>query len=249
MDASTLDRLLEINSRFYGEHGEDFSATRRRLQPGVQRVLESLHGDESILDLGCGNGELARTLSQRGHRGSYLGLDFSRTLLEEAEREAFNFPVQFSQIDLSRFSVSSLRAIVETGDWRFETGQWSLITAFAVLHHIPSRELRLNLLAAVRELLAPDGSFIHSNWQFLHSPRWKARIQPWDSVGIQAQGVEPNDYLLDWRYGETGLRYVHYFDEAELAELAKESSFEILEMFHSDGENQKMSLYQTWKKA
>ena len=54
----------------------------------------------SILDLGCGNGELARTLSRRGHHGSYLGLDFSLPLLDEAEREAFAFPVQFMQADL-----------------------------------------------------------------------------------------------------------------------------------------------------
>ena len=89
-----------MNRRFYTEYGHDFSATRGRLQTGVLRVIESLRGDESILDLGCGNGELARTLSRRGHHGSYLGLDFSLPLLDEAEREAFTFPVQFIQADL-----------------------------------------------------------------------------------------------------------------------------------------------------
>ncbi|HIE48053.1 TPA: class I SAM-dependent methyltransferase, partial [Candidatus Bipolaricaulota bacterium] len=32
------------------------------------------------LDLGCGNGELARDLARRRFRGAYLGLDFSDAL-------------------------------------------------------------------------------------------------------------------------------------------------------------------------
>ena len=98
--SNIVQQLLDLNRRFYTEYGRDFSATRGRLQTGVSRVIESLHGDESILDLGCGNGELARTLSRRGHHGSYLGLDFSPPLLNEAEREAFAFPVEFTQADL-----------------------------------------------------------------------------------------------------------------------------------------------------
>ena len=93
-------QLLDLNRRFYTEYGREFSATRGRLQTGVLHVIESLRGDETILDLGCGNGELARTLSRRGHHGSYLGLDFSLPLLDEAGREAFAFPVQFMQADL-----------------------------------------------------------------------------------------------------------------------------------------------------
>ena len=89
--------------------------------------------------------------------------------------------------------------------------------------------------------------FIHSNWQFLNSPRLKARIQPWESIGLQGSDVDVNDYLLDWKRGGNGLRYVHHFDESELAELAKASGFEIVDTFYSDGENKRLSLYQIWK--
>ncbi|MBI2759097.1 MAG: methyltransferase domain-containing protein [Chloroflexi bacterium] len=240
MNTATAQRLLDLNHRFYTEHGADFSATRTRLQNGVLRVLDTLRGDESILDLGCGNGELARALLQRGQRGPYLGLDFSLPLLNEAEREAFGFPVQFKQVDLSRFSVTS-------DQWSV-TGNWSLVTAFAVLHHIPSDELRLKLIQKVYDLLKPNGLFIHSNWQFLNSERLKARIQSWDTIGLAARDVDANDYLLDWKRGGLGLRYVHHFDEAELAELAQASGFEIIETFYSDGENKRLGLYQVWKK-
>lgn len=241
MDTATVQRLLELNRRFYTDHGRDFSATRERLQSGVMRVLDSLRGDEAILDLGCGNGELARELSRRRHSGSYLGLDFSVPLLDEAGREPFTFPVKFLRSDLSRFP--------EPGGELSAAGPFPLITAFAVLHHIPGLDLRLNIIRKVHSLLEPDGLFIHSNWQFLNSPRLKARIQPWNLIGLTGQDVDPNDFLLDWKRGETGLRYVHHFDEAGLGELANAGGFKMLESFHSDGENRKLGLYQIWKKA
>ena len=80
MNPGTAQRLVEINRDFYTHFGDSFSATRRRIQPGVRRVLARLKGDESILDLGCGNGELARELAKRGQRGPYLGVDFSLPL-------------------------------------------------------------------------------------------------------------------------------------------------------------------------
>ena len=239
MDPNTAARLIEINREFYTHFGDSFSATRHRIQPGVRRVLESLNGNESILDLGCGNGELARELARRGQRGSYLGVDFSLPLLREAESQPDGFSAKFLQVDLTQLSAFSDQLSVVDG--------WSVITAFAVLHHIPSMELRLNILRIVKQLLKTDGIFVHSNWQFLNSEKLKARIQPWETAAISASEVDAGDYLLDWRSGGKGLRYVHHFNESELAELAKASGFSIMDSFYSDGERGNLGLYQVWK--
>jgi tRNA (uracil-5-)-methyltransferase TRM9 len=126
-------------------------------------------------------------------------------------------------------------------------GGWSVVTAFAVLHHIPSYELRLSILRIVCQLLQEDGLFIHSNWQFLTSEKLKARIQPWEAAAIPTSAVDAGDYLLDWRSGGKGLRYVHYFDEKELDELAKASGFRVADTFYSDGDGGRLGLYQIWK--
>ncbi|HNB51067.1 MAG TPA: hypothetical protein PK530_03960, partial [Anaerolineales bacterium] len=89
--------------------------------------------------------------------------------------------------------------------------------------------------------------FILSNWQFLNSPRWVARIQLWERVGLTTEDVAPNDYLLDWRRGGEGLRYVHHFSEDELAKLAQDTGFEVTETFHSDGAEGNLGLYQIWR--
>jgi SAM-dependent methyltransferase len=247
MDSSIVVRLVELNRDFYTRFGDSFSATRHRIQPGVRRVLESLKGDEDILDLGCGNGELARELAKRGHRGSYLGVDFSLPLLREAEVLPEGFSARFVEADLTRLSAFSGQLLALSNVEGSVSG-WSLITAFAVLHHIPSYELRLNLLSTARQLLGPDGKFIHSIWQFLNSEKLKSRIQDWSEAGLSLDEVEPSDYLLDWRSGGRGLRYVHHFDEAELSGLAEAAGFQVRDVFYSDGETRNLALYQVWEK-
>jgi tRNA (uracil-5-)-methyltransferase TRM9 len=239
MDARTAAHLIEINREFYTLFGNSFSMTRRRVQPGVRRVLGMLNGEESILDLGCGNGEFARELAKHGHHGSYLGLDFSLPLLRDATFQSKEFAVRFMEADLTKLPGFKEQVLV--------TGTWSVVTAFAVLHHIPSHELRLQILRVVNQLLKRDGVFIHSNWQFLNSEKLTERIQPWEAVNLTASDVDAGDYLLDWRSGGKGLRYVHHFDEGELAELARASRFQIVDTFYLDGGTGNLGLYQVWK--
>lgn len=247
MDSATAQQLLALNRDFYERFGADFSATRRRLQPGVTRLLGTLTGEESILDLGCGNGELARTLARRGHRAPYLGLDFSLSLLSDASAVPEGFSARFIEVDLTRLNEIEERRKKKEIEPELLTSHFSLITCFATLHHIPSRDLRLQLLQTVHSLLAPNGCFILSNWQFLNSAKLRGRVQPWERIGLTAQDVDTGDYLLDWRRGGEGLRYAHQFSEEELSTLATESGFEVAETFYSDGEGGRLGLYQVWK--
>jgi len=59
--------------------------------------------------------------------------------------------------------------------------------------------------------------------------------------------VDAGDYLLDWRNGDVGLRYVHHFDEEELSKLAKATGFKVIDTFYLDGETGNLGLYQVWQ--
>jgi tRNA (uracil-5-)-methyltransferase TRM9 len=237
MQAEVTRRLLDINREFYQSFGENFSATRGRIQPGVRGILERLEGSERILDLGCGNGELARQLTKQGHRGAYTGLDFSPPLLKEAGKQPGLFPVEFRQADLSG------------PDWDKElpAGGYERVFAFAALHHIPSEGLRLQILCKAARLLDKQGQFIHSEWQFMNSARLRERIQPWQAAGLIEEELDAGDSLLDWRQGGHGLRYVHHFNEEELSRLAEATGFRIVETFLSDGQGGNLGLYQIWE--
>ncbi len=238
MNLTIVDQLLAINREFYGRFGNQFSATRQRLQPGVKKILNSIKQDESVLDLGCGNGYFLHEVSRRGHKQTLLGADFSLPLLRDAESQPEGFSARFMEIDITKLSVIGNQLLI--------TDNWSLITAFALLHHIPSHEIRLDILRAVQKLLKPNGKFILSNWQFLNSEKLKARIQPWAKVGLSNSDVDEGDYLLDWRSGGEGLRYVHHFSVRELLALAGQAGMRVSDSFLSDGEGGNLSLYQTW---
>jgi SAM-dependent methyltransferase len=238
MDAAIAKRLIELNRGFYQTLADPFSATRGRLQPGVQRVLAEIPLDARILDLGCGNGNLAAALAERGQRGVYLGLDFSVELVFDAA----------GRLGKSKGRSFAFKVVDLTENWTYglEGHTFDYVLAFAVLHHIPSANLRLSLLQEVRSLLAPDGRFIHSNWQFMNSERLRARIQPWSSIDLSEAQVDAGDYLLDWRSGGSALRYVHQFSERELTALAAAAGFRVERTFLSDGESGELGLYGVW---
>lgn len=242
MKSETARQLVTLNKQFYQTFGREFSSTRQHLQPGVMRILELVEGDENILDLGCGNGELVRELMRMGHRGRYTGVDFSLSLLKTARRGWEDSPAAFLHADLNSPGW-------DTQVTRSVPGPFDLITAFATLHHIPLAENRLEILKKVHDLLRPAGRFIHSEWQFMNSDKLRQRIQPWSEVSLTEADLEPGDYLMDWRLGGRGLRYIHHFDEPELEALAEASGFRIRTGFLSDGENNRLGLYQVWERS
>jgi SAM-dependent methyltransferase len=255
MDNETAAKLLQLNAEFYQTFAIQFSDTRQRIQPGVSRILDSIQPSARILDLGCGNGELARELFRREFSGQYVGMDFSEELLNVAREGLAGFGnYHFIQGNLANLDRQFLRnhLAVESEQWPLpaikdqHTG-FDRILSFAALHHLPGRELHLRILHAVRDLLSSGGQFIHSNWQFLNSKRLRKRIHPWKEIGLREADVDPDDYLLDWRRGGFGLRYVHHFDEETLYHLAAETGFRVVETFYSDGETGDLGLYQVWK--
>lgn len=238
MDPATAQKLINLNHQFYQTFARDFAETRQRLQPGVLKILAKLSPNIRILDIGCGNGELAHELAQREFQCSYLGVDFSPKLVQRAtEKIPASFSGTFYALDIT------------TDEWRetLPRVQFDIIFAFATLHHIPSRELRVKVLEKIRFRIKPTGKFYLSNWQFLNSPRLKKRVQPWDEIGLDEEEVDENDYLLDWRRGGRGVRYVHHFTPQELQSLARISGFQILDEFYSDGKEGNLGYYQTWK--
>jgi len=237
MNSTTARQLIALNNQFYQTFSVQFSATRQRIQPGVRRLIGKLTAAQTILDLGCGNGELGRELYRQGWNGCYVGVDFSPGLLEDAT----GLQAVLIQADLAEETWADLPEIAAHPP--------GLALAFAVLHHIPGQALRERLLGQVYRLLPPGGHLIHSNWQFLNSPRLARRVQPWSAIGLTATDVDEGDFLLDWRAGGAGLRYVHHYHESELLSLAQRTHFEVVETFYSDGEGGRLGLYQVWQKA
>jgi SAM-dependent methyltransferase len=235
------ERLLDLNRRFYQTFAAAFASKRGRVQPGAARILSRVGPEDSVLDLGCGHGMTAAFVAESGHRGRYVGLDASPDLLDLARRQKHPSAV-FASANLAEAGWDQALDSVSPApfDW---------VLALAVLHHLPGEPLRRSVVEKARRWVAADGTMVVSAWDFLASPAWRRRVVPWDQLGIDPEGVDPDDFVLDWREGGRGFRYIHRFTSESLAELALASGFSVEDAFRSDGQAGRLGLYQVWRAA
>jgi SAM-dependent methyltransferase len=231
-------KIVSLNHQFYQSFASDFSETRGRLQPGVLKILNELPEVESILDLGCGNGKVALHLAENKYQGTYLGVDFSLGLLDRAVKELpADLNANFIELDLTE----------QNWEGVLHPDQYEISFCFATLHHIPGYQMRESICRNIHRCLSKGGKLYLSVWQFLRSSRLKERILPWDTVDLSDNDVDEGDFLLDWRRGGFGIRYVHFYTAEELSQLASSCGFKIINSFDSDGEEGNLGLYQVWE--
>ncbi len=202
--------------------------------PGWDKLLPYLKAPLSVLDVGCGNGRFGVFLAQHlePEAITYYGIDHNAALLERA-RAALN--------------LGRLRAELEDRDIVLQppdTGAYDLVGLFGVLHHIPGSEHRRSLMRTLAQRVKPGGLLAFAAWRFYDFARFRERIVPWpDDLD-----VEPGDYLLDWRRGEHTLRYCHYVNETEHAELVKETGLVELITYRADGRTHDINCYSLLRK-
>lgn len=101
----------------------------------VAPAIEAFYGggapekaDRSLLDLGCGTGQLALHFLERGYR--VVGIDLSEAMLDWARRNAARF-VEGGQADFVHGDASDFKL-----DERFGL----VVSTFDTLNHLPNRE-------------------------------------------------------------------------------------------------------------
>lgn len=152
---------------------------------------------------------------------TYTGVDSSAFLLARAADALHGEGITLHTADL-------LSYIPQT--------EYDLVVLFGVLHHIPGFAQRRALLERAAGALAVGGVLALAVWAFYEQERFRQRIIPWDSLPEYPQlALEPHDYLLDWRSGAPALRYCHYVDRAEMAQLL--AGWHTLAIYDADAGN------------
>lgn len=230
MNDETAQRLNAINRAFYASVADEFDTTRGAPWPGWKRLLPLLRPPLTVLDVGCGNGRLGAFLAK--HFGAdvyYHGIDSNPALLQHARETLRDANATFA-----------VRDIVEDSSIQPpDANTYDVVALFGVLHHVPGAARRLALIRQLAGYVAPRGLLTFTCWRFIEYERFRERIVPMPAD----LDAEPNDYLLDWRRGTNALRYCHYVDDAELAQLAAASGLEPLLQYRADGHSGDMNLY------
>ncbi|MBZ0303182.1 MAG: class I SAM-dependent methyltransferase [Anaerolineae bacterium] len=231
MDETTVRRLNAINRTFYRTTADAFDQTRGQPWPGWQRLLPHLPNPTSVLDVGCGNGRLGIFLAQHVPLAHYHGVDNNEALLERAQSALIHLPATFEHRDIIEHPPDS--------------GAFDLVALFGVLHHVPGFEQRQRLLRTLAERVRTGGMLAFACWRFYEFERFRQRIVPWpDDLR-----VEQHDYLLDWRRGETALRYCHYVDDQEQAALVNATGLTEIDTYRADGFSGTVNGYSLLRKS
>ena len=241
MNTETRARLLQLNRDFYAAVAAPFHETRKAWSPGKARLLTMLPhvGDRPlrVLDVGCGNGRLARMLDSLARPIIYTGVDGDAALLAFADEHTRA---------LAHLSCNFVQADLADPAWAQSAGidrDYDVTLCLATLQHLPGEELRAATIAALTRLTAPDGLVILSGWQFLDSPRLAAKVLAWPTVDVDPAAVDPGDALLPWQQDVYAVRYVHQIDAAEMARLAAHAGLTVTTSFRADGKEGDLNLY------
>jgi 2-polyprenyl-3-methyl-5-hydroxy-6-metoxy-1,4-benzoquinol methylase len=142
-------RIWNHNARWWdGRMGEGNDWHTRLIAPTVNRLL-ALRAGESVADLACGNGLLARDMARQGAR--VMACDFSAEFLECARTRSGEFG---ERIEYRLMDLSDAEQLAALG-----TGQFDAAVCNMAIMDMASIT---PLLAAVRRALRRDGRFVFS---------------------------------------------------------------------------------------
>jgi tRNA (uracil-5-)-methyltransferase TRM9 len=260
MNTHTVEKLNDLNLTFYREIAPYFDSSRSYSWGGWEKLVTTLNIAEpdlfnitetksstntlQVLDVGCGNGRFVEFLEKKQVQFTYLGTDSDTYLLDKARERYNSQQVQFKQNDIIRdLSKGTGKLYGKDLKKRQVPGQFNLIVAFGVLHHIPSYKLRLKFLKQLAGNLASNGFLIVGIWKFMELESYKKKAIPWIKTDIKPEALEPHDYLLPWQRGREAIRYCHYVDTEEQTKLIEESKLKLVTSFRADGKQDRMNEY------
>jgi ubiquinone/menaquinone biosynthesis C-methylase UbiE len=205
MNKNYTKYLLNKTVSDYNSIAEKYSRVRGKEWKEMDFLFDKyLKTDDVVLDFGCGNGRFYSSFIKNNVR--YLGVDPSSKLIKIAKA---NYPLA----DFQTAAIDSLP---------FSEKYFDKVYSIAVLHHIPSREYRLQFLKEIKRVLKLEGYLILTVWNLkekLKAPgffEWFKRIR-----------LDKGDIFLPW-YGSEET-YFHCFNLEELVQLVKDSGFNVIE--------------------
>lgn len=255
MKNSTINRLNQINQHFYETVAEEFSSTRQQPWLGWKKLLslpeikqKAEQGKKLfVLDFGCGNGRFGQFLVDNHINLRYLGIDSNQKLLNFGLKQVA-FEHDPDNLRLEQFDV--IQNLIEAGEAGkgMDFGEFDLVVAFGILHHLPSLFLRKKFIQLLANQIDDDGLAVITAWRFDRDKNLMNRQRNFNEVQVENSELEANDYLLDWQRGTSATRYCHLVLPSEMSQLLNGSGLELVGTFTSDGQSENLNDYYLCKK-
>ncbi|MEK7118090.1 MAG: class I SAM-dependent methyltransferase, partial [Patescibacteria group bacterium] len=146
MRATDAQTILGAVCKTYDTVAGEFSASRSKFWDELAFLVLCVKRGDNVLDIGCGNGRLFPLIKER--RAKYTGIDCSEGLIHEAKQLHHD----------GEFVVSDALALP------FQNNTFDIAYSFAVIHHIPGKELRAQFVREAARVLHRNGIIVLSAW-------------------------------------------------------------------------------------
>lgn len=218
-------KLIKITKKSYKNIAKDFSVSRSYVWSDLQKFFNYIKDNDKVLDLGCGNGRLLDSLEKKNI--NYVGVDNNYNLLRQARRK---FPEYYFEVQ-------------DMLDLNFIERSFDAVLCVAVLNHLPSSQIQLQVLKNLKKFMKPDAYLLMSNWN-LYNVKNKKNIENFTAdknnltdkefykkYKVKKELLTPKDVLTVW--DKQNVLYYYAFEKHELEELLKQAGFEVIESYYS----------------
>lgn len=221
MKQEIAQKILEQTKESYNQIADHFSVTRVWPWKVMENFFSFLKEKDNILDVGCGNGRLYEATKDKNIE--YVGIDNSEKLIEKAQNR---FMIQDSKL---KFQVADALNL------RFQNEEFNAVFLMAILPHIPSQELQLQVLRNAHRVLKKEGYLFITCWNF-----WQPKLF-WKNLKNRIKnpklyyGLDYQDFLITWRNSQREIlsqRFYHAFTKKELKKLLEKASFKTEQIFY-----------------
>jgi SAM-dependent methyltransferase len=204
------DKLVTKVREDYNLIAREWDLSRSRPSQLKLDLIADVEADMLVLDSGCGNGLMLPFFSEKG--AFYRGVDFAEQLIAIA-RKRYAGEIAAGRADF---------VVGEATQLPFKDEVFDFAISFAVLHHIPSSDMRRQFFAEIKRVLRPGARAKLTVWNLFNE--WAH--ERFD-VGAQLAGKTSGDVTVPWKgtRGEIVNRYVHQFSREELEELSADAGF------------------------
>jgi len=202
--------VLQSVKNTYNNIADEFSNTRHYSGKEFDLLKTYLKG--KVIDLGCGNGRLAKYIKEKKIKCDYLGIDNNKRFIEIAK--SLHPKYKFTKGDQLNMPVKSNTA--------------NAIANIRAFHHIPSKKLRLEALKEMKRTLKKDGTLIITVWNLWQKKYWKELTKAIIRSIFTLGAYEYNDTFIPWKNKEK--RYYHAFTKSELSRIIKKAGLKNIKL-------------------
>ena len=211
MNKNNAQKIIEKTRDDYDLIAKEWDLSRNRASQLKIYLIESIESGAKVLDIGCGNALLLPFVLEKG--AFYCGLDISKKLIE-ISRKKYKKEIKEEK---AKFIVG------QATELPFQDEEFDFLISFAVLHHIPSKELRKKFFEETMRISKLKAKVKIIVWN-LYNEWANSRF----NISNQLAGKQSGDVVIPWKAtrGKIINRYLHQFSEEELFSLAENAGFE-----------------------